>query len=127
MKRTVGHREVIGGLNTVLRDRFKKVPDRRVIIAAIRAKSTAIEVSSQSALNLGANVELGQVMGELGFRWDSSKGTYRSLESDDWRYIAYQAQITNDQGEISTAEGTADEYETSLRSENFPWAELTTN
>jgi hypothetical protein len=119
---------VVEAMNALLRERFAKVPERRVITAVIRVRGAVatVEETKNRNVNLGL---LSGILARLGFKWTQDKTALKSLKTGDWKYVGYQALITREDTTISTAEETSkgsDYKHTSLPTENHPWGLIDT-
>ena len=104
------NRTLIDNMNNILLERFNnKMPDRRLIIGALRVKGAKISVSqtAKTTATLGGNVV--SWLSKLGLSWDSQKKATDTLTLDDWRYVGVTMLKMNESGLVgSTAEAPDD-------------------
>ena len=103
---------IVDQMNSILRMKFgKKIPPRRVIVSALRVKNASFNFKTKDnkIVNFDAGIDADKVKivtnfaARLGLKWDKEKKVFRSLELDDWKYIAFQAIFTDETGKISSA------------------------
>lgn len=114
----VVNQQTLQAMSTLLSQRFGEgnIPDRRVVIAALRVRNANITAKPESSTSIGAEVVA--ALQRLGFSWNSEKKVAQSLKTDQWRYIAYQALISDKAGRISSASETAGGQDFAYADEN---------
>lgn len=114
----------LGIMNQILGDRFgDDIPDRRVILSAVRVKGGRVTVRSKTDVDLSAEAKgkLGEVLGNLGLSYEKDKNVFKSLAIDEWKYVGYQAMMADKAtGKISTA--TRETVQSDFASPGENWA-----
>jgi len=93
-----------------------KIPDRRVIVGAIKVTGAKITVTPESNTSITAGVTA--ALQKLGFQFSADRKAVKTLEIAGSQYIAYQSLIADKTGQISTADAGADESEFTYPDEN---------
>lgn len=94
----------------------ENLPERRVIIGAIKVTGAKISVSPESTASVTADVTA--ALEKLGFQFSADRKAVKTLEIPGPAYIAYQALIADKTGQISTADADSSEAEFAYPDEN---------
>lgn len=105
-------------MTTALVQRYgaDNLPDRRVIVGAIKVNGAKITVAPESSASLTADVSA--ALQKLGFQFSADRKAVKTLEVAGPQYIAYQALIADKTGQISTADAATNESEFAYPDEN---------
>ena len=97
-------------------------------MGAIRVKDTKIKFVNKEGHEVDFSAEidaakfkiLKDIGAKLGLEWDVTKKRFKTIEIDDWKYIAFQSIFTDPTGKISSAqEQVEEEYTTEVQNRIF--------